>query len=317
MRMRCVAVIENPASGSVSARRVRLVRAAIAALRAAGREVEHLVIDGPGSGARLAQRAIDSGCDTVLVCGGDGTVHQVLQPMVGSGVALGVLPLGTANALAANLGLARSPEKAICALLQAASVEVPVGRISYRAPDGTPASRYFTVAAGVGPDALLMARMDPVLKRRFGYVLYVIEAFRLWAGYPFPLFEVTVDGGSGASSAMHASQILAVRIRSFGGVLGRLVPGASLHSRELSVIAFKTRSRFRYLGFLLSVAMGRHAFSHDVELITTASLECRPRSGEHPGIFVEADGEVLGHLPVRIEMAPETLHLLIPPGAQP
>ena len=84
MGMHRVAVIENPASGSVSARRVRVVREAIAALRTGGREVEHLVIDGPGSGARLAQRAIESGCDTVLVCGGDGTVHQVLQPMVGS-----------------------------------------------------------------------------------------------------------------------------------------------------------------------------------------------------------------------------------------
>jgi diacylglycerol kinase (ATP) len=314
MGMRCVAVIENPASGSASARRVRLVREAIAALRGAGKQVDHLVIDGPGSGARLAQQAIESGCDTVLVCGGDGTVHQVLQPVVGSGVALGVLPLGTANALAANLGLARSPEKAICALLEAATVEVPVGRISYRAPDGTPATRYFTVAAGVGPDALLMARMDPVLKRRFGYALYLVEAFRLWAGYPFPLFEVILDG---SSSAVHASQILAVRIRSFGGVLGRLVPGASLRSPKLSVIAFKTRSRFRYLGFLLAAMTGRHAFSHDVELITTASLECRPRSGEHPRIFVEADGEVLGHLPVRIEMARETLHLLIPQGAQP
>jgi diacylglycerol kinase (ATP) len=317
MGMRRVGVIENPASGSVSSRRVRVVREAIAALRTGGREVEHLVIDGPGSGARLAQRAIESGCDTVLVCGGDGTVHQVLQPVVGSGVALGVLPLGTANALAANLGLARSPEKAIRALLQAVPMEVPVGRISYRRPDGTPATRYFTVAAGVGPDALLMARMDPVLKRRLGYVLYVIEAFRLWAGYPFPLFEVTLEGGSSTCSTVQASQILAVRIRSFGGVLGRLVPGASLHSRDLSVIAFKTRSRFRYLTFLLAATAGRHAFSRDVELITAASLECRPAPGEHPGIFVEADGEVLGHLPVRIEMARETLHLLIPEGARP
>jgi diacylglycerol kinase (ATP) len=315
--MRRVAVIENPSSGSVSARRTRVVREAIDALRAAGREVEHLVIDGPGSGARLAQQAIERGCDSVFVCGGDGTVHQVLQPVVGSGVALGVLPLGTANALAANLGLARSPEKAIGALLKATPVEVPVGRISYRAPDGTSAMRYFTVAAGVGPDALLMARMDPVLKRRLGYVLYVIEAFRLWAGYPFPMFEVILEGGSGTSSPVHASQILAVRIRSFGGVLGRLVPGASLHSRELSVIAFKTRSRFRYLRFLLATMAGRHAFSRDVELITTASLECRPHPGEHPGIFVEADGEVLGHLPVRIEMARETLRLLIPEGAKP
>lgn len=314
--MQRVAVIENPSSGSVSARRVRVVREALAALRAAGREVEHLVIDGPGSGARLARSAVESGCASVLVCGGDGTVHEVLQALVGTKVALGVLPLGTANALAANLGLARSPEKAIGALLEAEAVEVPVGRISYRAPDGSQVRRYFTVAAGVGPDALLMARMDPVLKRRLGYLMYVLEAFRLWARYPFPLFEVVVSDGAGGSRSVHASQILAVRIRSFGGALGRLVPGASLHSRELSVIAFKTRSRFRYLRFLLAAVAGRQTFSRDVELIATSRLECRAGTGEASPIFVEADGEVLGQVPASMEMTGETVRLLVPRGVE-
>src|SRR5206468_390755 len=101
-----------------------------------------------------------SGCDTVLVCGGDGTVHQTFQPLVGTPVALGILPLGTANALATNLGLAGSPQKAIDALLRAQPVEVPVGRITFRTESDGEQRRYFTVAAGVGPDALLMARMD-------------------------------------------------------------------------------------------------------------------------------------------------------------
>jgi diacylglycerol kinase (ATP) len=315
--MRRVALIENPASGSTSPRRKAVLRIAADALHGAGVEVDHLIIDGPGSGAMLARDAIARGCDTVLVCGGDGTVHQVLQPVVGTSVALGVLPLGTANALAANLGLAGSPEKAIGALLQASPVQVPVGRISYQALDGSRQTRYFTVAAGIGPDALLMARMDPVLKRRLGYILYVIEAFRIWASHPFPLFEAKMGDGSGGESTVYASQILAVRIRSFGGVLGRLAPGATLHSRELSLVAFKTRSRFRYLKFLLAVTAARQTFSRDVELITARSVECVAGPDAKSPIYVEADGEVLGHLPVRIEMAEETLTLLMPPNAQP
>lgn len=315
--MHRVALIENPASGAISGRRKAVVQLALAALRQAGVEVDHLTIDGPGSGARLARDAMDRGCDTVLVCGGDGTVHQVLQPLVGTPVALGVLPLGTANALAANLGLARSPETAIRALLNAVPVQVPMGRIAYRALDGSQQSRYFTVAAGVGPDALLMARMDPVLKRRLGYVLYVIEAFRIWASHPFPLFEARVSGGSCDPCKVRASQILAVRIRSFGGVLGQLAPGATLHSRELSLLAFKTRSRFRYLRFLLAVTAGRQTFSEDVELITARSVECAPGPDAKMPIFVEADGEVLGHAPARIEMADETLTLLVPRNAEP
>jgi diacylglycerol kinase (ATP) len=315
--MRRVALIVNPSSGSVSPRRRHVVRKAMSAFRGAGIEVEHLTIDGPGSGSALARKAMDGGCDTVLVCGGDGTVHEVLQPMVGTGVALGVLPLGTANALAADLGLAGSPDKAIRALLGASPVDIPVGRIHFRAQDGSDQSRYFTVAAGVGPDALLMARMDPALKRRLGYVLYMIEAFRIWASHPFPLFEARMIDRDGTASTLNASQILAVRIRSFGGVLGTLAPGASLHSRELCLVAFRTSSRLGYLRFLLAATAGRQTFSRNVELIQAKSIECVAGPDTKMPVFVEADGELLGHVPARMEMTDEKLTLLIPQNARP
>jgi diacylglycerol kinase family enzyme len=82
-------------------------------------------------------------------------------------------------------------------------------------------------------------------------------------------------------------------------------------------MAFKTRSRLRYLRFLLAVVAGRHSFSNEIELIAADSVECTNRTGSRSRIYVEADGEVLGQLPVRIEIAAETLTLLIPPDAQP
>jgi len=315
--MRHVALINNPSSGQTSPRRIAIVRDTLAVLRQAGIEAEHYTIDGPGSGSRLALQAIERGCDAVLVAGGDGTVHEILQSLVGTPVALGVVPMGTANALASNLGLPRSASKAIRKLLQARPVRVPVGRITFHAEDGSEQSRYFTVAAGVGADALLMARMDPALKRRFGYFLYLVEAFRIWASHPFPLFQASFVNGSGEPRIEHASQLLAVRVRSFGGALGRLVPGASLHSHNLALVAFKTRSRLRYMRFLLAVVAARQTFSREVELIAADSVECRPAGANSPLIYVEADGELLGHLPVRIEVAAETLTLLIPPNAQP
>lgn len=315
--MRRVALLENPASGSIVVRRKHVVRTALTALERAGIQVEHVILDGPGSGVTLARDAIDRGADTILVCGGDGTVHEVLQAVVGTNVALGVLPLGTANALAANLGLAGSPHKAIRALLSAVPMQVPVGRVTYRTGSGSEESRYFTVAAGVGPDALLMARMDPVLKRRLGYILYLIEAWRIWAQYPFPLFEARLIHADGSTRTVHASQILAVRIRSFGGVLGTFAPGATLHSRELSLVAFKTRRKLRYLRFLFAVMAGRQTFSSEVELIRAHSVECFPEERPHEPLFVEADGEVLGRAPVRLEITGEMLTLLMPPNAQP
>jgi YegS/Rv2252/BmrU family lipid kinase len=314
--IRRVALVDNPASGLLSSRRDTTVQAALAALESAGIEVEHLTIDGPGSGAALARDAVGRGCDSVIVCGGDGTVHEVMQSLVGTPIALGVVPMGTANALASNLGLAKSPDKAIRALLTAKPVQVPVGRISYRNGDGDEHWRYFTVAAGVGADALLMARMDPMLKRRLGYLLYMVEAFRIWASHSFPLFQARFGAnGNGKSRVEEASQLLAVRVHSFGGVLGTLAPCATLHSDKLCLLAFKTRSRYRYLRFLLAVVGQRHTFSRDVEMVQADSVECLPQNGAR--VYVEADGEVLGHLPVRIEVAAETLTLLIPPAAQP
>lgn len=312
---RRVAVIENPGSGMVSPRRKAAVQTVLTALRGRGIAVDHLTINGPGSGSKLARQAVADGCDAVLVCGGDGTVHEVLQALVGTGVALGVVPMGTANALAVDLGLGRSPRTAIPALLAAERVPVPVGRITFTEEDGSERERYFTVAAGVGADALLMARMDPVLKRRLGYVLYVIEAFRIWASHAFPLYRVTYRNGDDTSRTLEASQLLAVRVRSFGGVLGQLAPGATLHGHNLCLIAFRTRNRLHYLRFLLAVMAGRQTFNNGVELINADVVECHPPVGTD--IFVEADGDLLGKLPARIEIAAEMLKLLIPPHANP
>ena len=316
--MQRVALIYNPASGQYSARRAAAIQDALDVLRDAGIAAEAYDTDRAGSAGNLARQAIRDGCDTILACGGDGTVHEILQSLVGTEVALGVIPLGTANALAANLDLIASPAKVARKLLKAEPVRVPVGLIHYRDRMGKPRSRYFIVAAGIGADALLMSRLDAGLKRRFGYVLYLVEAFRIWATDPLSLFEVVLPaGGKAKPQVMEVSQLLAVRVRSFGGVLRKLAPGATLHDSSLRLLAFKTRSRLRYLRFLIAVVFGRHTFSREIQLLETASVECRARNGSHAPIFVEADGEVLGSLPVRIEVVPLALTLLISPHVKP
>jgi diacylglycerol kinase (ATP) len=316
--MRRAALIYNPASGQHSGRRASHIQSALTILRKAGIEADALETHAPGSGKSLALAAVRQGYDTVLACGGDGTVHEALQALVGTDVALGVVPLGTANALAQNLGLGRDPVKAVRALLEAKPSEFPVGRIFFHEPNGSEGWRYFTVAAGIGADALLMSSMDPELKRRYGYALYILEAFKIWATNPFPLFAASFSSnGNGAPRIEQVSQLLAVRIRSFGGALGVLAPGATLRKQDLSVVAFKTRSRLDYLRFLLATVVGRQTFSRSIELLDADSVECRLLNGSKSNVFVEADGEVLGALPARMELAREKLKVLVPPGAQP
>jgi YegS/Rv2252/BmrU family lipid kinase len=316
--MRRVALIYNPASGQFSPRRRRGLETAIAVLRAAGMDVETLETQAPGSAAKLAEEAARRGCDTILACGGDGTVNEVLQSIVGTDVALGVIPLGTANALAADLGLQTSPVKAMHRLLAAQPVRVPVGRISYQNGAGKMHARYFTVAAGVGADALFLSRLDPRLKRRFGYLLYLVEAFRVWTTHSFPLFEaVFVECESCSPRTVEISQLLAARIRNFGGVLNELAPGATLLNNGLRLVAFKTRSRYQYFRFLIAVVFGRQTFKRQIEILDAVSVECRPRNRSRTRVFAEADGELLGELPVRIEIVPQALILLIPPAGRP
>lgn len=315
--MRRVALIYNPASGQISRPRAGHIDRALAELRKAGMEADALETHAPGSGKALAAAAVRQGYDAVFACGGDGTVHDVLQSLVDTDVALGVVPLGTANALAQNLGLGRSPIHAVRALLRAKPMQVQVGRIFFQEANGAQAWRFFTVAAGIGADALLMSSMDPALKRRYGYALYIIEAVKIWATNPFPLFDAAFSMNGSGIRTEQVSQLLAVRIRSFGGALGTLAPGATLRKKDLSVVAFKTRSRLHYLRFLLATVIGRQTFSRAVELLDAESVDCRPLNGSKSKVFVEADGEVLGSLPARIELASEKLTLLVPPGAEP
>jgi diacylglycerol kinase (ATP) len=311
--MHRVALIYNPASGQHPNGYARALESAVALLRDAGVDAEILPTYGPGAAGELAHRAVTQGCDTVFACGGDGTVHEVLQALVGTQAALGVVPMGTANALAADLGLSSPPGKAVRKLLTATPQRISVGKIYFSARDGAMHSRYFTVAAGIGADGQFFYRLDANLKRRFGYLAYVIEAFRLWSTHPFPLFSVgVVAPGRNAPRVDMISQLLAVRIGNFGGLVQNLVPGAALRNSNLRLVIFKTRNRFRYLSFMMAVMFRRHTYSRGIESVDAVSVGCSVPDGSPERILVEADGELLGSLPARIEIVPDALTLLIP-----
>jgi YegS/Rv2252/BmrU family lipid kinase len=316
--MRKVALIYNPASGQSFHRSVSVVDEVLAILRQAGLEAEAIATTAPGSAAAQVQEAVRRGCDTILACGGDGTVHEVMQTLVGGDIALGVIPLGTANALASDLGLPIAPLRAAQMLLSAEPVRIPVGRIFFTGADGLEHSRYFTVAAGIGADAHLMYRMDARLKRQFGYALYAVEGLRVLATHAFPPFDAEVFPlGRGKPRVEVVSQLLAVRIRNFGGMLQNFAPGATLRNPNLRLVAFKTRSRFDFVRFLAAVVFRRQTFHRKIELLDSVSVTCRAHKNAKVPIYVEADGEPLGGLPARIEVVPDALTLLAPVQGRP
>src|SRR5215510_5641688 len=120
-------LLYNPASGIRKERRLADVEAVVKVLREAGVEISSNTSGGPESTLQQVRQAIADGLDAVLACGGDGTINDVLQGLVGSPVALGIIPVGTANTLAHDIGLPLHPVKAARALLKSVRLRLPAG----------------------------------------------------------------------------------------------------------------------------------------------------------------------------------------------
>ncbi len=294
-------------------RRIADVKAALAVLRKAGVEATLEPTRGQSETPEQARQAIADGCDTILACGGDGTVHDALQGMMGSNVALGVIPLGTANALAHDLDLPLSAAAAAQANLTATPRRTAAGCVEYLDFDGKRGSRFFIVAAGIGADAHLFYKLNPMTKGQLGMAAYYAMATRLWLTHPMENFVVEIESGTKAE----VSQLLAVRIRNFGGVLKELAPGAALERDDLRLVLFRTRSRWAYLRYVIRGLSGAVWQVSGIDLIHAVKLACCIRPGSHSAerIFVEADGELLGTLPAEIRIVPDAVNLLIPRGS--
>jgi diacylglycerol kinase (ATP) len=318
--MRKAFLLYNPLSGRRRERRLADVEAVLAVLRSADVQAYAAATQASSGTTEQTRQAVAEGFDTVFACGGDGTVHDVLQGLVGTEVALGVIPLGTANSLAHDLGLPHFPVDAARAALNANPLRIAVGHVQYKGFDGKLASRYFTVAVGIGVDAQLFYKLAPAAKRQFGMVAYCVKAIHLWLTHKMENFALEIAGG-GPARRVEVSQLLAVRIRNFGGVLRELAPEAALERDDFRAVLFRTRSRIAYLRYVIRGLLGGHWNVPGVELIHGTSATCEdlwPTSASSPNsraksrIFVEADGELLGTLPASITMVRDAVALLVP-----
>jgi len=326
--MRKACLLYNPVSGGRRSRRQAELNAALSVLQAAEVEAELVAIRSPQDAAQQARQAIAQGCDTVFACGGDGTIHDILQGLAGTSAALAVLPMGTANALAHDLGMPLNTVDAARAALHSTRRRIALGRITYLDPDGKPGTHYFTVAAGVGVDAHLFYKLNAVVKGRLGMAAYYVKAWHLWIHYRMRRFQAqytqTGTGGPGSASATSSAtvtELLAVRIRNFGGVLRELAPGASLERNDLRLVLCRTASRTAYLRYVLRGLFGRRWTTPGIELVHSEKVSCQylPAQARSDGrlatdspIHVEADGEFLGTLPAEITIVPHALTLLVP-----
>jgi diacylglycerol kinase (ATP) len=320
--MRKAALLYNPDSGGSRARRQTELESVLAILRRANVEAQLVLTDSRAHAEERARQAVLAGCDTVFACGGDGTIHNLIQVLANTSVALAILPMGTANALAHDLGLPMNVAAAARAALQADPRRIALGRVQYLDLEGHPGTRLFVVAAGAGVDAHLFYKLHTGTKQRMGMTAYYSKAWKLWFTHPMTRFFVEfAEAGSDQSRRADVTELMAVRIQNFGGVLQELAPGASLDRDDLRLVFCRTASRLAYLLYVTRGLLRSNWKVPGIDLAHSRRVSCQypPPPASAGGIsqsqakvYVEADGELVGTLPAEISVVPNALTLLAP-----
>jgi len=307
--MRRAMLFYNPHSGQRRGDPRAVVERVAGVLGDAGVEASIAETLSSAEAGQQARDAVAQGCDTIFACGGDGTIQDLAQGLVGSDAALAVIPLGTANVLAHDLGIPGDAEAAARVALRAVPVRISVGRADCHSGEGILVSRYFLSVAGAGLDGRLFQQLVSGDKRRLGIVVYFATALWVWLAHRMEWFSAEVSS-SDAKQRQPVTQVLAVRLHDFGNLLRDLAPGASLLNEDLRVVLFKTSSRWSYLLYVVRGILGVEWAIPGIELCDASRVRLTPVGAEP--VYLEADGELLGQLPAEITLVPNALTLLVP-----
>ncbi|HKV95092.1 MAG TPA: diacylglycerol kinase family protein [Candidatus Angelobacter sp.] len=305
-------LIYNPASGQKRRQRAGDISRVEALFRDAGVQVETCPTTHAGSAIQQAREAAAAGFDTVIACGGDGTVNEVLNGimMSGSDAALGLVPLGSGNLLASDLGLTGGPVAAAQKLLTYKPRAFRPGVVLSQR-NGVPEKRYFIVAAGVGADAELMYGTAVKSKERWGRNAYFLEMARMALRGGYPMFQIEWEDESGKRAQDKAMLAMAIRAAKFPGLLRLVNLGSALTNDSFCLLLFRTDKVLRFLRYFAGVATGMNWKVKDVDAIHSRWFRCTALPGAHT-IHSQADGELLGTLPAELSIESRPVKLLMP-----
>ena len=296
-------LIHNPAAGPREVEdELDLV---VEYLSECGWRVHKCVTEYAGQATVCAHQAVLDELDVVLVAGGDGTVCEAVNGLVGSRVALGVLPTGTGNVWAKELGLPAftllNPNRLLVAahlLTKAAVRPIDVGRAN---------DKYFLLFAGLGFDAQVAHEMEPRERatKRLGLWPYLVAAAMAAAEFYGVRTTVVVDGKVIKGRSLF---ILISNAQLYGGVL-RITPEAKLDDGWLDVVIFNGVGPTYTLRHLFSILGGRHLQDPSVKFMRArrVMVDC---AKPWP---VQIDGDPIGTTPMTFQVIPHALRVLVPP----
>lgn len=254
----------------------------------------------PASLGGLLREAAADGLDVAVIAGGDGSLNLAIQSLAGTQTALGVIPTGTGNVWAKELGIPLDARGAAEVLLKGQTLWTDLGRAN---------GRYFLAIAGVGFDATVTRDLKPATKRRLGVMAYVVaaimEALKLRGSEAL----ISADG---RIMRRRILMVAACNTRLYGGVL-RMAPEAFMDDGLLDVSIFFGHGFWRKLRHAVKALFGVHRSDPEVEFFQTPSLHIESREY----LPVQLDGDYFGTTPVEIRVVPKALRVIVPPGSHP
>lgn len=291
-----VAVIINPISGGARPERAAArAQLAIAVVEAHGDRPEVFITERPGHARELARAAVARGMRLVMAWGGDGTINEVASALAFGEIPLGVIPAGSGNGLATELGISRRPERAIADALAAEDRLIDVGEL-----DG----RLFVNIAGIGVDAFIAAQFNAAGNLRRGFAGYVRLTARALRTYVPRRYRITTEAGQVEARAL---LVTIANAPQFGN--GALIaPGATVDDGLLDLVVIEERSRFRTVCQLPRLFNGTVARIRGCTIgrVRHVTIECDESMTFH------VDGEpVAGGTTLRARVHPGALHVVV------
>lgn len=288
-------LIYNPKSGRQQERELA-IKNFIAMMEQKGFSIEARRTERAFHATELAKEAVDRQVDLVVANGGDGTLNEVLQTMVGSQVPLAVWPGGTANVVALDLQLPRNPKDIVDLISRNDS--------RYRIHVAKAGSRYYFFTAGIGLDAEIIEAVDSELKKQIGKGAFWLAGFAhlvKWNPTPINLF---IDG-----KTYQGTFVIVGKSFGYGGTLS-LTPHARFDDDMLDVCIFSGTSKLQYISYLASCLNKSQLDRKGVTYLKTRRVD----ASSVVSLPVQADGEVIGNLPMTFEVIPDALTMVVPPG---
>lgn len=289
-----VAVIYNPVAGFWQRGRLKTF---LKHLRAQGHEVLLRRTEGPGHATLIASSLPLDSVDAVVAAGGDGTINEVANGLIGRPIPLAIAPLGTANVFAFELGLGLKLRQAALLPSQGAVAEI------FPALAG---ERGFLLMVSAGPDARVVATVSSRLKRYTGKLAYVVAAVREIARNKNTVIDVTVDG-----TAHRAGLVIVTHASHYAGPFV-IAPETRLCDNSITVMLLAGTGWRALMRYAVAMVSNRLARQHDVTILKARSV----RIDGPPGQPVQSDGDLIGHTPVDIVLGQRPLQILVPDLAQ-